>query len=74
MEKKTSIRTTYLKAYVCPETTIIGMSDFNPSLLASSIGQFEDMEPGGSLGDDDNEGSFDDMEWGGDLGGTVTGN
>ena len=51
MEKK-SIRTTRPKAYVCPEVSIIGMSDFDTFLLATSIGQFNDMGAGGSLGGD----------------------
>ncbi len=74
MEKTNSTRTAHRKAYVCPEVSIIGMSDFDTSLLATSIGQFNDMESGGSLGGDGNGGSIEDMEYGGDLGGTVTGN
>ena len=50
--RKKSIRTTRPKAYVCPEVSIIGMSDFDTFLLATSIGQFNDMGAGGSLGGD----------------------
>lgn len=74
MEKRNSIRTTRLKAYVCPETSVIVLSDPDTSLLATSIGQFNDMGSGGDLGGDSgNGGSFSDMGSGGSLGGDGNG-
>ena len=74
--KTTSIRTAHRKAYMRPAASIIDLSDDNISLLATSIGTFEDMGNGGDLGGDSgNSGDFNDMEWHSenDLGGTATG-
>ena len=58
------------KIYIPPLTGAFCLTDDDMSLLATSIGTFNDMGYGGDLGGDSgNSGGFNDMGSGGDLGG-----